>query len=273
MIYKTIQGEEVPALGLGTWQLAGADCREAVRHALTLGYRHIDTAQAYNNEEQVGAGLQDAGVDRDDVFLTTKVWPDNLAPGNVQRSTEKSIQQLQTDYVDLLLVHWPAGDLDLEATLDAFAALQDEGTARHIGVSNFPPDLLERALAHTSLFCIQVEYHPFLSQQALLALARKHDLLFTAYSPLARGKVLDDELLQALADAHDKSPAQLALRWLVQQRNVAAIPKSSSAEHRESNLDIFDFELSEEEMNHLFNLARGERLVEPSGVAPETWEH
>ncbi len=272
MIYQAIQGEEVPALGLGTWQLTGADCREAVRHALALGYRHVDTAQNYDNEAQVGQGLQDAGVDRDDVFLTTKVAPRNLAPGDVRRSTEQSLQRLQTDYVDLLLVHWPAGDFELEATLDAFVALQEEGKTRHVGVSNFSPDLLERALAHASLFCIQVEYHPFLSQQGLLGMARKHDLLFTAYSPLARGKVLDDELLQALADAHDKSPAQVALRWLVQQRNVAAIPKASRAEHRASNLDIFDFELSEEEVNHLFNLACGERLVDPKGLAPAAWQ-
>lgn len=271
MIYQTIQGEEVPALGFGTWQLPGRDCREGVRHALELGYRHIDTAQAYGNEAEVGQGLQDAGIGRDEIFLTTKVWPDRLAPKNVHRSVEESLKKLQTEQVDLLLVHWPAGDFDMKRTLEAFMEVKEAGHTRHIGVSNFTPRLLREALDRAPLFCIQVEYHPFLSQQELLAIAREHDLLFTAYSPLARGRVLKDESLQAIADAHGKTPAQIALRWLVQQKNVAAIPKAQSPEHRESNFDIFDFELSREEMEYIFDLARGERVVSPRGLAPAAW--
>lgn len=271
MVYQTIQGEDVPALGLGTWRLEGDTCREAVRHALELGYRHVDTAQAYENEAPVGEGWTTSGVDRAELFLTTKVWTTNLAPDDVRHSTEESLRKLQTDYVDLLLVHWPAGDFEMGPTLDAFRTLQDEGKAHHIGVSNFTPELLEEAADHADLFCLQAEYHPLLDQHALIQQCRKRDMLFTAYSPLARGQVFDDELLQTIAEAHDKTPAQVVLRWHVQQKNVAAIPKASAAEHRAANFDIFDFALSEVEMASIFDLARGERLIAPDDLAPDDW--
>ncbi len=271
-IYQTIQGEEVPALGLGTWKLDGEACRRGVAEALEMGYRHIDTAQVYENEAEVGQGLQDAaGVDRDDVFLVTKIWPENLAPGNVRASAEESLKKLGTDYVDLLHVHWPAGAFEMEGTMEAMSALREAGKARHLGVSNFTPELVEEALSHAPLFAVQVEYHPFLSQHALARTAREHDLLLTAYSPLARGKVLDDDLLQAIGDAHGKTAAQVALRWLVQQNKVAAIPKASSTEHRRSNFDLFDFALSDEEMQGIFDLARGERIIHPDDLAPAAW--
>ena len=271
MIYKTIQGEDVPALGLGTWLLTGDACRKAVEHALDLGYRHIDTAQAYENEDQVGQGLQNAGIDRDDLFLTTKIWLENLSPGDVRESVEASLRRLRTDYVDLLLIHWPNDKVPLEQTLDAMVVLQDEGKTRHLGVSNFTPSLLQRALNHAKLFCNQVEYHPFFGQDPLLAMAREHDLLLTAYSPLARGRVTDDETLQAIGEAHNKTPAQVALRWLLQQDHVAAIPKASSAKHREDNFDLFDFELSDNEMDRITALDQGKRIVDPE-FAP-AWEH
>lgn len=265
MINVNLGGDEVPALGLGTWQLEGTACREGVAHALGLGYRHLDTAQVYGNEAQVGAGLRDAGVDRASVFLTTKVGRDDLTPGRVRSTTEASLRSLGTEYVDLLLIHWPNDDVPLEKTLDAFMALQDEGKTRHIGVSNFPPSLLERAVQHAPVACNQVEYHPFLGQDTLRDLAAKHDLVLTAYSPLARGAVLKDETLRAIGEAHGKTPAQVALRWLVQQERVAAIPKASSAEHRAANFAIFDFELSDVEMERIHDLARGKRLVDPDG--------
>lgn len=270
MIYQTIQGEDVPALGLGTWRLNGAACREGVRHALDLGYRHLDTAQTYENEAEVGQGLKDAGVDRGDVFLATKVTHTNLGPDAVRASTEKSLRKLGTDYVDLLYVHWPAGAFDMDETLGAFAQLQEDGLTRRIGVSNFTPTLLKEALKHAPLFSVQIEYHPFLAQHALARLAREHDLLLTAYAPLARGRVLEDDLLQAIGEAHNKTAAQVTLRWLLQQENVAAIPKAGSTEHRAENADVFDFELSSEEMSNLFDLARGERLINPDH-AP-AWE-
>ncbi len=271
MLHRTIQGEEVPALGMGTWQLEGDACREGVRHALELGYRHIDTAQNYGNEAEVGRGLREAGVGRDEVFLTTKAGAANLAPEDVRRSAEESLRRLHTEYVDLLLVHWPAGEFEMGPTLDAFQKLQSEGKTRHIGVSNFTAEMLERALEHTPLFCLQAEYHPLLSQHELLALCRRRDLLFTAYSPLARGRLFDNDLLQALAEAHEKSVAQVILRWHVQQKHVAAIPKASSAEHRAANLDLFDFALNADEMQGIFDLARGERFIQPSNLAPNAW--
>ena len=267
MIYQTIQGKEVPALGFGTFDLKDEVGREAVAHALDLGYRHIDTAESYYNEEAVGAGIQQSGVAREDIFLTTKVGYDKLAPKDVRRSAEESLHKLQTDYVDLLLVHWPNDDIPLEETLDAFAVLREEGKTRHIGVSNFTPSLLQRALDHAEIFCNQVEYHPFLGQDDLLALCQQHDLLLTAYSPIAQGKVVHNKTLQEIGEAHGKSPTQVTLRWLIQQDKVAAIPRTSSAEHRASNFDIFDFSLSNEEMDRIANLAQGKRLVDPD-IAP-----
>jgi len=296
MMYQTIQGEDVPALGLGTYQLKGDTCREGVRHALDLGYRHIDTAEMYGNEAAVGQGLQDADVDRDAVFLTTKVWHTHLAPGDVRTAAEASLRKLQTDYVDLLLIHWPNASVPLEATLDAFLDLHDEGKTRHIGVSNFPPALFRRALGHAPVFCNQVEYHPFLSQQPLLEIAREHDVLLTAYSPLAQGDVLRRDIstrralkalrrngspstriveaaqnlfgtgpsvLKSLGEKYGKSPAQITLRWLVQQDHVAAIPKAARATHRAANLDVFDFELTDAEMHLIHGLAQGDRHVDP----------
>ena len=268
MIYETIQGDTVPALGFGTWQLEGRACRKAVTHALEIGYRHIDTAEMYRNEREVGRGLHDADVDRDDVFLTTKIWHTNLRPSDVHASAEGSLRKLDTDYVDLLLIHWPNESVPLEATLDAMLELQQQGTTRHIGVSNFPPALTRQALDHTSIFCNQVEYHPFLNQDALRAMAREEDFLLTAYSPLAKGRVMKNDTLQALGDTYDKSPAQIALRWLLQQDRVAAIPKAARAEHRSANFDVFDFELTGDEMQRIHGLAQGDRQTDPSFAPP-----
>lgn len=265
MIYVNVEGDEVPALGLGTWELEGDTCREAVTHALDVGYRHVDTAQSYENETEVGQGLRDSDVDREEIFLTTKLWRTAHEPKLVRRTAEESLGRLGTDYVDLLLIHWPNDEVPLEKTLDAMMTLQEEGKARHLGVSNFPPSLLERAVAHAPVVCNQVEYHPFLGQEALHDLARKHDLMLTAYSPIARGAATEDDTLREIAEAHGKSTAQVSLRWLVQQDRVAAIPKSTSAEHRAANFDIFDFALTEAEMARIHGLARGERLVDPGG--------
>lgn len=268
--YTTIQGERVPSLGLGTWQLRGATCREAVEHALDLGYRHLDTAQMYQNEAAVGEGLANAPVDRADVFVTTKVWRDSLAPTEVRRAAEASLRHLRTEYVDLLLIHWPNPRVPLEQTLEAMLALQEEGKTRHVGVSNFPPSLVQQALDHTSIFCNQVEYHPYLSQLKLLRLAQQHDVMLTAYSPIAKAKVLDDPVLQEIAEMHGKTPIQVTLRWLIQQKPVTAIPRSANADHRAANFAIFDFVLSDDEMRRIADLDRGQRLVDPA--AGPAWE-
>lgn len=270
MMYKTIQGENVPALGFGTYKITGPTCRKAVAHALGIGYRHIDTAQAYGNEAEVGEGLKAASVDRDEIFLTTKVWPTNLAPDDVRASAEESLRKLKTDYVDLLLIHWPNDAVPLAATLGAMLELQEQGKTRHVGISNFTPSLVKEALDHTPIFANQVEYHPFLGQDALLDLARAHDFMLTAYQPIARGTVANNETLQAIGAKHGKSAVQVTLRWLLQQDQVTAIPKAARAEHRAANFDIFDFELSPEEMERIHDLSRGKRRVNPS-FAPK-WE-
>lgn len=265
MIHREIQGTRVPALGFGTWRLEGDACRDAVEHALALGYRHIDTAQGYGNEDRVGAALAASGVPRDDIFLVTKVMPSNFRAEAAIRSTKESLAKLRTDYVDLLLLHWPDPGVPVEETLGALRVLQDEGRVRHLGVSNFPPSLAARANAAQRIFANQVEYHPFLHQRRLRAQAEELDLLLTAYSPVAKGAVLRDPVLQGIGAAHGKTPAQVTLRWLLQQDRVAAIPKAASAEHREANLDIFDFALSPEEMTRIHDLEREQRIVDPAG--------
>lgn len=264
MIYQPIQGTQVPALGFGTYKLPGEACREGVLHALSLGYRHIDTAQLYGNEDAVGAALAASGVPRDEIFLTTKVLPQNLHRQDVLSSTRESLAKLRTDYVDLLLVHWPNPRVPVAETLGAFAELRRAGAVRHVGVSNFPSRLVEEAQKTIQIFTNQVEYHPFLGQRALREQAAAQGYLLTAYSPIARGAVLSDPVLQEVGETHGKTPVQVTLRWLVQQPGVAAIPKAAAAKNRESNVDIFDFELSEGEMTRIFALGRGERLVQPA---------
>jgi 2,5-diketo-D-gluconate reductase B len=263
-----IQGEAVPALGFGTWQIEGDAAREGVRHAIELGYRHIDTAQVYGNEEEVGRGIAEAGVDRDELFVTTKVWRSNARPADVRSSTEESLRKLKLDHVDLLLLHWPVPEVPLAETLGALAELAEDGLTRHIGVSNFTAELVREAVELQRIFANQVEYHPYLDQSALLALAREHDHLLTAYSPIAQGRVLDDAEIRAIAEGHGKSPAQVTLRWLLQQDHVAAIPKAASPGHRQANLDVLDFALSDDEMARIADLAEaGERVVDPPWAA------
>jgi 2,5-diketo-D-gluconate reductase B len=263
-----IQDEELPALGFGTWQIEGEAATEATRHALELGYRHIDTAQIYGNEAEVGEGIRASGVPRDDIFLTTKVWKSKAKPADVRSSTEESLRKLGVEHVDLLLLHWPVTDVPLAETLGALTELVEAGMTRHIGVSNFTPELVEEAVGHARIFCNQVEYHPFLDQSALVDLARKHDHLLTAYSPIAQGKVLEDAEIRAVAEGHGKSPVQVTLRWLLQQDKVAAIPKAASAGHREANLDVFDFELSDDEMQRIADLAdAADRIIDPPWAA------
>lgn len=264
MITIDIPGGRVPALGFGTWRLFGEEAERATEHALAVGYRHIDTAQSYENEEQVGRALRASGLARGEVFLTTKVDLSHARREDLLRSTDESLRRLGTDYVDLLLLHWPNPDVPMRESVEALEEAQEAGRARHIGVSNFPPELLEEALAIApGLVNDQVEYHPFLAQEELLAVVRKHGTFLTAYSPLARGRVLEDETIRRIAEGHGKTPAQVTLRWLLQQERVAAIPKSATPARIEANFDIFDFELSGDEMERIAGLARGERIINP----------
>lgn len=260
----TIQGTQIPKLGFGTWQITGDACTEAVRDALDLGYRHIDTARAYGNEADVGRGIAASGVERGSIFLTTKIWYTGLRALDVREQLEGSLRDLGVDHVDLLLVHWPDPGVPLAETLAAMTELQEEGKAAHLGVSNFPSRLLREALELAPVICDQVEYHPYLGQPALLALARERELVLTAYSPLAHGAVQRDPVMRQIAEQHGKNPGQVALRWLLDQPHVAAIPKASSHEHRAANLDIFDFELTDDDRSRIAGRERGLRTADPS---------
>jgi 2,5-diketo-D-gluconate reductase B len=266
----TVQGVEIPKLGFGTWQITGRDCELAVRDALELGYRHIDTARAYGNEDRVGQGLHDSGLNRDEVFLTTKLWYTELTATGVHDQIEQSLRDLKTEYIDLLLVHWPNPRVDLRETFGAMLEACEAGRVRHVGVANFPSALLREALERAPVICDQVEYHPYLAQPALLELAGERDVMLTAYSPLAQGGVLRDPVIREIAEGHGKSPGQVVLRWLLDQPSVSAIPKAASHAHRAANLDIFDFELSDDERDRIGGLDRAGRTIDP-GWAPD-WD-
>jgi 2,5-diketo-D-gluconate reductase B len=259
-----VRGTRVPRLGFGTWQSTGPAAEEAVRDALEIGYRQIDTARMYGNEAEVGAGLRGSGVDRGDIFLTTKIWMDDFEPEKLKAAAEDSLRSLQTDYLDLLLLHWPSPQVPLAATLGAMNELREVGKIRQLGVSNFPAGMLAEALEHAPVFSDQVEYHPFLDQSRLLDLARERDVLVTAYSPLAHGRIFNGPDLAAIGEAHGKTAGQVALRWLLDQPLVSPIPKASSHERRVENFDVFDFELSDEERRRIDDLHKDVRTANPA---------
>jgi len=263
----------IPALGLGTYGLNGHTATEMVREALAVGYRHVDTARMYGNESAVGRGIAESAVPRADLFVTTKIWPDDFRADALTAAAEDSARRLGTE-PDLLLLHWPAPDVDLEETMGALNDARARGLADHIGVSNFPTALVARAaaLADSPLAVDQVEYHPYLDQSVLLADLRRRGMALTAYCPIAKGRVLDDPVLGEIADAHGHTVPQVVLRWHVQQAGVIAIPRSSKAERVRANLAIEDFALSEDEMATIHGLARPDgRIIEPAGLAP-AWD-
>jgi 2,5-diketo-D-gluconate reductase B len=255
-----IQGTMVPRLGLGTGELRGDTCFAAVSAALALGYRHVDTAAFYRNEEEVGRALRESGVDREDIFITTKVWWQDASTEGVRTSIDASLGRLGTPYVDLVLLHWPAPQVPLAETMAALHEARRAGKARHVGVSNFPAGLLREAARHGPVFCNQVEYHPLLAQERLLEQADELDYLVTAYSPLAQGAVSRDPLVRRLARQYGCTPAQIGLRWLVQQPRVAAVPRTAKPAHLAANLGIFGFTLTDDHMKALGELARRRSL-------------
>jgi len=268
---KTLQACTIPSVGLGTYQLRGEECRNLVHKALDLGYRHIDTAQVYENEAAVGDGIAQSPVEREELFITTKMWFDKLDPDTLKLTFKDSLKNLKTEYIDLLLIHWPAPQgMDLTETLPAMEDLKELGEVRYIGVSNFTLSLLDQALSQTSIIANQVEYHPYLHQHEMLNKAIENDLFLIAYSPLAKAEVTDDPRLTEIGEKHGKTASQVAIRWLIQQCNVLTIPRSSSIDRIEENFDVFDFDLTKEEMRAISELARGHRLTDPD-FAPD-WE-
>lgn len=268
----TASGAIIPAIGYGTGGMVHHTTVEAVLKALESGYRHIDTARKYGSEENVGEALRASGLPRDDVFVTTKVSHENLAPADFERSTTASLKALGIDRVDLLMVHWPLPTMDLAATIGALAQMKQRGLARHIGVANFNLTLLEQAirLSPEPLTALQAEFHPLLDQSRMIAACRQRGLAFIGYCPLARGRVLDEPTLTEIAAAHGRSVAQVTLRWLTDHEGVCAIPSSSNSERVTANFDIFDFVLTPEERQRIDGLAKPDgRLVNPQGRAPD----
>jgi len=267
-------GARIPLIGLGTWNLRGSTCVRMVEQALRLGYRHVDTAEMYDNEREVGEGLCASGLARGQVFITTKIWPSHFAPRELERAAKESLARLQLAEVDLLLLHWPNPQIPLRETLGALCTVKRMGLARHIGVSNFTVALIDEAarLAEKPLICNQVEVHPFIDQSKVIAACWRQGMATVAYSPVARGGVKSDKLLARIAKAHGKSAAQVSLRFLV-QRGIVVIPRTSRAERLSENLAIFDFVLSEAEMSEIAGLARRDgRIVDYAYSGSPNWD-
>jgi 2,5-diketo-D-gluconate reductase B len=260
-------GARIPAVGLGTWDLRGRVCARIVEQALRQGYRHIDTAEMYDNEREVGEGLRASGVPRDEVFITTKVWRDHLAPRELEQAGKESLARLRLSEVDLLLIHWPNPRIPLAETIGALCRMKQAGFARHIGVSNFTVPLIEEAvrLAIEPLVNNQIEWHPYLDQGKVVAACRQHGLAVTAYSPIARGRAVNDDDLRRIGVRHHKSAGQVGLRFLIQEGAIV-IPRTSKLERLAENFSVFNFTLDAAEMNQIRALAHSRgRLVDWSG--------
>jgi diketogulonate reductase-like aldo/keto reductase len=265
MQFVEAHGVRIPMIGLGTMTLKGDICVQAVKTALQLGYRHIDTAAFYGNEVENGEGLRASGVKREDVFICTKVRENNLLPENFTRSLDQSLANLQLPYVDLLLIHWNNKDIPFNISVGALCKAKKDGKAKHVGVANFTTKMLDEAWAVTSepLVCNQIEVHPFINQDKVLAASKKHGMAVVAYVPIARGKVPGAEVLERLGKAHGKSAAQVSLRYLV-QLGCCSIPRTATPAHLKENLEVFDFALSDAEMAELKKLnATNMRVVNP----------
>ena len=266
-------GAEIPVIGLGTWDMRGEEAVRAVHAALDAGYRHIDTAAMYGNEAEIGEAIRNHSTPRDEIFVTTKVWYSDLADGRLQKSAADSLKRLGMDQVDLLLIHWPSGKIPFREQVLALCDAKRRGLARHIGVSNFTPTLLEGAatVASEPIVTNQIEHHPWLDQQMLMDTAAGLGVSITSYAPLGRTRLLTEPAIVEIAQSKGKSPAQVVLRWHIQQPMNIVIPKSADPQRIRENIDVFGFELSAEEMSRISGLARRDgRMVH--GAYPTDWE-
>lgn len=259
----------MPRLGLGTWPMRGAECEAAVESALAMGYRHLDTAEMYDNEAAVGAGLRASGVAREAVFVTTKVWWDKPTGPMIRAAAEASIKRLGT-YADLFLIHWPSPQLELESALAGLAGLLEAGLARHVGVANFPAGMLRRAVEAdlVPIACVQVEHHVLLGQQRLRDYATPRGIALTSYTPVAKGAVAEQPAVVAIARKHGATPAQVALAALLAMPGVAAIPKSASVERQRENLAAAEVSLDADDLAAIAALPKDRRLIDPA-FAPD----
>lgn len=264
-------GAGIPCIGFGTFGIRGSKLANLIAHAIRAGFRHIDTAQVYGNEDAVGEGIQMSGISRDDVFVTTKVWVSNYERSQFERSVNDSLKALRTDYIDLLLLHWPSTAVPLEDQLGQLNALVHAGKVLSIGVSNFNRALLQRAveLSDIPLATNQFEYHPYLNQERLIIATQQAGAAVTAYCAMAVGEVFSDPVLQRIARRYNRSISQIVLRWLLQQNGVVVLSRTEREERLKENLNIFDFSLEEVDMSAIFRLARhSSRIVDPPGLAP-----
>ena len=259
------QGLRLPKLGLGTYRMQGDICRAAVEAALALGYRHIDTAEMYGNEEAIGAAIATSRVPRAELHVTTKVWHENLAPDAIRHAFDASLAKLRLDYVDLYLVHWPSRSMDLRAVFETLEGLRAAGRTRAIGVCNFTLALLKTAIEEIGapIACNQIECHVLLDQTPIRSYLAQRKIPIVAYCPLAQGRLADHPSLIEIARKHDATPAQVALKWLLDQDGVAAIPKASRAESQQANLDAFDLRLDDEDRRAIAALPKNSRFVNP----------
>lgn len=256
----------IPGIGLGTWQNTNSGtCAESVKQALDMGYQHIDTAQIYENEEYVGKGINNSDISRKDFFLATKVWINKLGYKDVLSSVETSLEKLDTSYIDLLYVHWPADQYKPEETMKAFNKLVDNGKVKYIGVSNFSPEMVDEAQKHSDaeILANQVEMHPLLQQEEMVNYCQENNIYLVAYSPLARGQVMEIQEIQEIAEKHGATEAQVSLAWLQQKQNVIPIPKASSKKHIRDNLKSTELELDNEDIEKIENISQTQRLVDP----------
>jgi 2,5-diketo-D-gluconate reductase B len=266
------QGLRIPRLGLGTFRMQGETCRAAVESALALGYRHIDTAEMYANEEAVGAAIASSGIKRGELHVTTKVWNENLAPEAMRRALDTSLKKLRLDAVDLYLVHWPKPGMHLPSMFETLMKLKEEGRTRAIGVANFNVALLKTVVEELKapIACNQIEYHVMLDQSRVKAYLGAKGIPLVAYCPLVQGRAASDETLNAIGRKHDASAAQVALKWLLDQSGVAAIPKASRRESQKANLDALDLRLDDDDRSKIAGLPKNRRCVSP-GFAP-AWD-
>lgn len=272
MEHLQTQGIRIPRLGLGTFRMQGDGCRAAVERALSIGYRHIDTAEMYGNEAAIGAAIASAGVPRNELHLTTKVWHEGLAPEAIRRAFDASLAKLRLDFVDLYLVHWPSPTMSLPAVLETLMKLKEEGRARAIGVANFTLALLQTAVdeIRAPIACNQIEYHVMLDASKVKRYLDAKAIPLVAYCPLAQGRAADDETLKAIGRKHNASAAQVALKWLLDQDGVAAIPKASRAESQKANFEALRVHLDDDDRRSIAELPKTRRFVNP-GFAP-AWD-
>ena len=274
MFDVTTNGATIPALGFGTFRISEDDVKRIVPKALETGFRHIDTAQIYENEAAVGEAIELSSVPRQDIFLTTKVWVSNYRHDDFIASVDESLKKLRTDYVDLLLLHWPNKDVPLAEQIGALNDVRKAGKVCHIGVSNFNTALMNEAVALSDAPIVtnQIEYHPFIDQSVVMETANKLGMSLTSYFAMADGKVFENDTLKAIAADQGKSVAQIVLRWVIEQNNVIALSKTVGEKRLVENFDIFDFELTGEQMQAIHDLAdENGRIVSPDGLAPD-WD-